>query len=621
MSRSPSQPTSAFASLPLELIEKITRKLPTRDIVSLRQTCSLVEHKMRYCFAVDFMSKKQFMVSTHSLNALQEIARDETFSSTLRHLIIGTDQFDGSKAHMVADDVRGDFLDCWADQANILVTGQWRAQLTEALKSLPNLATIDIRDFNSKTRYRDGPEAVFRSLGSTRLADKFGDGTSSAFTAYISSHMHNNMVQIQDIVFQNTLLAMAESGTNCKSIEVITRHCGLQQSAFTVTPATLPVIEKLEKLHIVMDTRQAGLMAFRPLKTLLAAAKNLKSLRINMNGSPPRNYHHTYAGDLEDWISGKTADTGEGAIPCPTFKLERLELGIMDIHLDSANALFDRFAPTLKNAVLWKVTLSQEPSGPTDTAHSHLWVDFLRARKAAAANGAVLGKLELGPPRALHERCGYVNAPVYFLRDNINLYRIEAYKGTYKWDQAVKDLVVQVPPSELKSMRSMSTPSWLQWRSSSSRYIVLTAQLIQTTTTMVTAAVTMTTLTMMTKRMMTKRMIMKMMRKMTRTAVPKISNIYHHAAPRYQLTIITCQLLLSTAVLAVPPPKHRFSHPLRHLRAHAIPTALIWWTTHIATRNHLRISQLPLPIFFRCSILLCLSMLISCPLHDSSIQV
>lgn len=84
------QTASPLAGIPTELLTRITGHLTTEDLCKVRLTCKLVASRMHSSFAYEFFRKKQFMISTVSLQALVDIA-DNPLGAGLNHVIMATD--------------------------------------------------------------------------------------------------------------------------------------------------------------------------------------------------------------------------------------------------------------------------------------------------------------------------------------------------------------------------------------------------------------------------------------------------------------------------------------------------------------------------------------------------
>ncbi|KAJ9139351.1 hypothetical protein NKR23_g7914 [Pleurostoma richardsiae] len=168
--------------MPGEIKVCIASFLTTEELGALRLTSKHIERQLRHTFTSEFFRKKQFMLTTFSLQTLIDISQHPVFSSELQHLIIGLDHYSTSAwppAAVGFDEMEADstlaYMDAKTEQSDLLQTGKGLSMLTEALRNLPNLQTIGIRDFNSPTRTRDGEHYFWRSYGATTVVKELGE--------------------------------------------------------------------------------------------------------------------------------------------------------------------------------------------------------------------------------------------------------------------------------------------------------------------------------------------------------------------------------------------------------------------------------------------------------------
>jgi hypothetical protein len=168
-------------SLPRELIIRITRYLSTNDFGSFRRSCSVIEQWTFEDFARAFFTVKQFMLTQPSLQALIDISQHEALGTQLKKLIIGTnaipimvreDDVDDDQAQ--TDQQKSYHMQEYRDQSYLTGTGGDIAMLAEAFRNLKNCSEVEIRDYNSKTRFRDGENACWTSYGATTFAIQAG---------------------------------------------------------------------------------------------------------------------------------------------------------------------------------------------------------------------------------------------------------------------------------------------------------------------------------------------------------------------------------------------------------------------------------------------------------------
>ncbi|BEI80763.1 hypothetical protein CcaverHIS002_0112920 [Cutaneotrichosporon cavernicola] len=359
------QVASPFAQLPAEVLGRITRWIPTQDLSAVRQTCKAIERKTFASWSHEFFRKRQFMISTFSLQTLLDISQHAELGPMLKHLCIATDKpvelFRGSAAaSLAAKRAR-------QDQNYLFNTGVWIEMLTEAFKTLPNLETLDIRDFNSSSRFRDGPDAKWYSYGSTTLFKESGIRPALGGQAFDL-----------DRLFQGVVVAAGRAGLTAPNLEVITRNMSLSD-AFYVSPAIKPAVTKylgqLKKLHLVLLNSVP-----EPLEDFLHLAKNVKWLRVNyhMHGSP--NSFLEWLGTpcnndtMDDWakaVATATQEDKELPIPPLNLSLDTLELGGCSISISSLMDIVTKLP--LRSLSMRRIHLWRDPGVDA----TQLWAHFL----------------------------------------------------------------------------------------------------------------------------------------------------------------------------------------------------------------------------------------------------
>ncbi|KAM5344801.1 hypothetical protein ACJ41O_010663 [Fusarium nematophilum] len=402
-STSTSASSCPIQKIPLEVLLRITYFLTTPELGSLRLTCRPIEQALYTTFTNEFFTRKQFMVSEDSLQALIDISKSR-LSPHLRFVHIGLDRFShaqGGQHNMN----KTRLLERHAGQFTIFATGHHRDMLAEAFRGLENLEDVIIRDFNSQKRTRDGFYRQWTSYGSTtaylETGTRAGQGQGGPWTS--DTHVHYG-----GVVFSAVLYALGLAEARPKGIVYMSRHGNhLRDFAFNIPPylerLVVPVLEGLEKLHIDIDLigENSGSFYSPPspfpsaadlhLRRFLIRPKNLKHLRINGT-------HSSAAGPgiLLSWLSqpgdpvipSSSSPPRQGAasnippwVPPPIFPhLEELNFGIMNVEAPHILGACRKFAPSLKRLELWKVTLLRHL--PSDRAAGPLpkisfWTKFL----------------------------------------------------------------------------------------------------------------------------------------------------------------------------------------------------------------------------------------------------
>ncbi|KAH8775239.1 hypothetical protein F5883DRAFT_349109, partial [Diaporthe sp. PMI_573] len=418
-----SQP-SKLEQLPKELLDNITSWLPTLDFNSFRRTSREIESKSFEYWSNAFFKKRQFMIDEFSLQTLVDISEHAALSKFMTHLIIGLDELQAShrlsRVDSVAEFSRWRAADC--AQRALLHGGGAAHLLSKALANLPNLKTIDLRDFNSNTRYRDaipGQEAPqWRSYGSSRYQQWPRE---TEWLVRLTAP-----TTFTDTVFTVVLAAVARSAPTVKNLEVILRNrqiC-IQDDAFSTfgipgTPLanTLPA---LTKLHLDLDSQGSPAHPCPPqvdtpqhawfdpctayLRRFLALTPNVSWLRLNFHlhrnnsslSSPPSKLitwlalRHTFNAPLD-------APWGEGN-PVPiALPLQRLDLGNVTTSLVALRALLKKFVD-LEHISMRLVRLqgpaatSVQNVDSSDTTGDCVWARLIRTLRL---NNPKLKKLEL----------------------------------------------------------------------------------------------------------------------------------------------------------------------------------------------------------------------------------
>lgn len=99
------------------------------------------------------------MLTEFSLQALIDISKSR-FSSNLRHVIFGLERPFGSEIRRPdpnSAQLHNYMFEESLSHASLLNTAQDVEMIAEAFSNLPGLAIVGLRDFNSRSRYRDNP--------------------------------------------------------------------------------------------------------------------------------------------------------------------------------------------------------------------------------------------------------------------------------------------------------------------------------------------------------------------------------------------------------------------------------------------------------------------------------
>ncbi|ROW01883.1 hypothetical protein VMCG_05574 [Cytospora schulzeri] len=400
-----------LASLPPELLNNIARPLSTKDFNALRSSCKPIEDKLFPYWANCFFKKRQFMIDQFSLQTLVHISQHNALSKVMTHLVIGLDEFRAISSASIQRDVLeyGQWRAAAAGQDNLVQTGVAIDLLSTALANLPNLKTIDVRDFNSPTRYRDsvGQQAAeWRSYGWSRYGQ------------WKHAHAHYHPYRTKEFighVFKAVLTALDRCSPDLDSLEVVLRNRrhSLVDDAFAFSPALGPGLTKtlhsLKKLHLDLVCQgnlelppTVGTNAIRdffdPLtaytRSFLGYTKNVTWLRLN--------FSHTSVASRKflKWLSLKPDCNPQlGHIgwtemnPAPVaLPLRRLDLGSITVQPEVLHKVLAKF-PDLESLYLRGATLELEDrigvhsllddDGAYDDG-SCVWARFIRGLPVSA---------------------------------------------------------------------------------------------------------------------------------------------------------------------------------------------------------------------------------------------
>ncbi|KAF3771115.1 hypothetical protein M406DRAFT_105638 [Cryphonectria parasitica EP155] len=281
----------------------------------------------------------------------------------------------------------------------LLDTGAAVDILSEALSNFPNLETIDIRDFNSPTRYRDpksawGTVAEWRSYGSSEYRNWLSH-RSRTHSSLLRSGTHiKNVFTVR--VFKVVLVAAGKSSNcNVKGLEILlrSRFGALSDTAFALAPELTgklsAVLCGLTRLHLDLRLERVGIPPYiwkpsdsaRPdcaeafydpsttnLRRFLASTPNVAWLRLNfvhdhLHSEP------SVASRFLEWLalppgqfSGDRDRSGwTDANPAPvTMPLRQLDIGHIQLRREILTSVTRKFGD-LEQINLKGISLPAEP--------------------------------------------------------------------------------------------------------------------------------------------------------------------------------------------------------------------------------------------------------------------
>ncbi|KAI1819374.1 hypothetical protein F4861DRAFT_141034 [Xylaria intraflava] len=402
---------ACLLNIPLEVLLQITSYLTTPEYGCLRRTCKQLEASLFGAFAKEFFSKRQFALLQFSIQALVDISKSR-LGPSLTHLIIhleyphaSSDGPVGPMGSMPIDDLSNSvrhnrsYVEC-ISHYEFITTGLDVEMLTDAIKRLPNLETIGIRDFHSKNRHRDG--TAWHGYGCPTLLKEtlrpLSVPNSLSLTGFNGRHRGP---EYTNHVFLTVLRAVGNAavsgyGSKLTRIEVLLHKCNLRDQSFRIPDhLSAGILLALSKLTtILLD----GLGHARPcpyvatvgnqgdvfgtnffLSRFLTEMPAIEHLRLNFQYFRP----HEPEKFLE-WLAetkGVTNNatttplhslalaTASGSLPLPYpptpkfSNLRCLEIGMITVTENVLIALINKYKPTLRTVSFHKTTLASQTDG------------------------------------------------------------------------------------------------------------------------------------------------------------------------------------------------------------------------------------------------------------------
>lgn len=384
------QQASRLVQVPPEVLIRITDFLSTPDLGSVRLTCRAIERNLFKTFSHEFFRKKQFMVTSDSLQALIDISKHPTLSPCLKHVIITADRVDPGFDRSGFDPELNRRLDAaLADHSYLMATGGLRDMLIEAFSNLSNLEIVDIRDFNSTSRTRDGPGTPWRSYGFRTLVASTGASIATNFRSPGDNYVRQ--------LFWAVTAALALAGARPKSIEVLIQSLtpcawGLDNYSFFIPPRLeKPIgqlLSSLQSLHLTLDFLSHLIASTVMTQKFLSLASNLTWLRLNFR------WRDQGSESFLTWLGLKAGQRSANPMdmePIQLRRLERLDIGQVKVSPKTLLNLVAKFAPSLRSVFFRRVRLVDDKN--TSAARINLWAEVLS--KMARIPGLNLRMLDL----------------------------------------------------------------------------------------------------------------------------------------------------------------------------------------------------------------------------------
>lgn len=447
------QTASRLVHIPLEVLTRITYFISTVDLGNIRLTCKAIEGRLFSFFSHEFFRKKQFMVSTDSLQTLIDISKHPTLSPCLKHVIIGTDRLWGNPVQQVDDGPKKLAELALADRMHLLATGGLKDMLVEAFANLANLETVDIRDFGSRSRSRDGLGVAWSSYGANTLSQSTGMAvTANAFT---------NEDPYPTQIFSAVVCALAVAEARPNSIEVLLRNgrgwsaWGLQDAAFLITPRmelpTTQLLSGLRSLHLALTDHSSFNNQRKPfmVQMFLSLAPNLTWLRLNWAEHANRSGSYP----LLPWLALKDTEKSDSLTDMPPIQLrhlERLDLGNITMTPHTLLKLVSKFSPSLTWLSLRRVALKGSENEGREKINP--WSGTLT--KLARVSGSSLRKVELS--LLSHAMFNGWKGQVRFRRDEDEKAAFHALHGDWMCETSV--LTLETATAEAVSHMEVEWP-------------------------------------------------------------------------------------------------------------------------------------------------------------------
>ncbi|TGJ78803.1 hypothetical protein E0Z10_g9960 [Xylaria hypoxylon] len=408
-------------NVPLEVVLQITSYLTTPEYGYLRRTCKQLEALLFGAFTKEFFSKRQFALVEFSIQALVDIAKSR-LGPSLTHLIIHLEHPHNTVINSSSVEKAVQHNQYKAECVNhleFISSGLDVDMLSDAIKHLPNLETIGMRDFHSLNRSRDG--TLWHSHGCPTFVRKtqYRLAIPAPTIPYMGNYRGDRGSEYTSHVFLTILRAIGNAavvGCNPKltRIEVLLHTCQFPDQSFKIPDRfddqISSVLSKLTTIfldNLMEDEHQEPLFFVRDvgdktepargvgyfLSRFLVKLSALEHLRLNFQSYKPRAVEHVlgWLADAKQDSTDPTANPVDSIAsanvrlplvtpldmeltapyakasdslpvyfpPAPYFpKLRALEIGMAVVQESQILAVFERYKSTLRRVGFHKTTLS-----------------------------------------------------------------------------------------------------------------------------------------------------------------------------------------------------------------------------------------------------------------------
>ncbi|KAH6660277.1 hypothetical protein BKA67DRAFT_641401 [Truncatella angustata] len=394
---------SRLLTMPLEILQQIVRHLTTPEYAQLRLTCKHLEASVFNAFSKEFFRKKQFMLTLFSLQALVDISKSR-LADGLKHIIINVERPSRHlmPAHLpnvrATADVRrrtNSYRETYIDHLALIESGHDIDMMAQAFANLKNLETVELRDFDSESRYRDNTS--WRSYGKTTYIQETGAQLEIPGDHGRFSNAMDGGNDWASRLFQNMLRALGRTSIRPTRFEVNLRRSGLDDKAFKIQKydesSIVSVLAKLETFYMDLssnfifaqvasqDQDNGATQCFSYyLRKFLRHIDKIQHLRLNF-----KRFTGSEVQDFLSWLS-KTPQTSSlntdaqnpdvlpDAPPSVLFRnLQRLEIGKLAVESNTLLALLRKHKATLRAVQFHLVSIVDNSSYHSRVNH---WSKF-----------------------------------------------------------------------------------------------------------------------------------------------------------------------------------------------------------------------------------------------------
>lgn len=387
----------SLTSLPIELVNKICRYLEPPEWAALRLSCRSLYAKSLDAYADRYFNSICFIATSEGIRELEELAKNDTFSTHVRQLWMIPTVFEGrhdleledSKFRTSGYSERSNPLSrhedelraCYsiyqtikADNQALLESSTFSARLHACFTSFRNLGSVGLKHY-ATSYLLDPRQTEFRCLGLRNLRDQVDYIFKPSNLNHLQWHFPAN---INSLALSRMLQGYAESNQQIRALNTCgANFCGstspyhfLTQEHYT---SLLRKLENLEDLHICIcynekepsptSTSTSPSPSATYLDLLISVAPRLKSLYFSQWDRFQRNISESYFLGLAQHIN--------------FTRLKELHLHWIQIGSESFKLFMTTAKETLKTLTLNLVYLKEHLLiNSESTGWKHVWEFF-----------------------------------------------------------------------------------------------------------------------------------------------------------------------------------------------------------------------------------------------------